>query len=84
MAFGKIIFNKKGRWHWCSSEFDIVLELKERDLEMEWFTAEIFYPDFPDYDTGMHKVEVKELLSKPDKLIPLIISPELREKIIRP
>ncbi|MEQ2024517.1 hypothetical protein ABLB84_01760 [Xenorhabdus szentirmaii] len=68
MAFGKVIFNKKGRFHWFDNEYDISLLIGD-DLSQEWFIADIFYPDFSDYDTSMHDYQIKELLSKPDELV---------------
>lgn len=81
MKFGRIIFNKKGRWFWCNDEFDTALELKEKDLKVDWYVAEITYPDYLNYDTKMHKVQVQELLAKPDELVPLEITQSLRDLV---
>lgn len=81
MAFGKAIFTKSGRFHWAKSDWEISLALRPSDLELEWFVAELFYPDFPDYDVSIHAQEIENLLSKPDELVKLEITDSLREKI---
>ncbi|WP_390240990.1 hypothetical protein [Vibrio sp. R78045] len=59
----------------------MALSLKTCDLELEWFVAELFYPDFPDYDMSIHSQQIESLLSKPDELVRLEITDQLRSLI---
>ena len=66
MPFEKVIFNKKGRWHWL----DMVCYISKDELNNEeWFVGDMYYPPDVDYDPAMHDHDIKFWLSKPDELV---------------
>ena len=81
MGFSNAIFNKKGRWHWAHDDSDIAVSLKPKGLKQTWYIAELFIPDFPNYDTRIHKQEIERHLSKSDELVEFEITEKLKEDI---
>ena len=69
MPFGKVMFNKKGHFHWIDSESDISLFIGDDLNKEEWFVGDMYYPPDFEYDTSMHDHQITAWLSKPDELV---------------
>ena len=82
MPFAKAIFNSKKKFHWYNGDNSLVSSLSERDLSQKWFIGDLFYPEFPEYDTRIHKQEISALLSTPDHLIEFKISNEIKQQVL--
>ena len=80
MNFSQAIFNEKGRFHWASNNEDIARDMTLSDFDDNWYVADFFYPDFPDYDAeALHSSQVADLLATPEKLVPLKLTAELKK-----
>lgn len=82
MPFAKVIFNNKKRFHWYEGDDILVSSLSKRDLNQKWFIADLFYPEFPDYDVRIHKQEISLLLSEPNELVEFKISDEIKRRVL--
>ncbi|WP_422134985.1 hypothetical protein [Endozoicomonas sp. ALD040] len=82
MPFAKAIFNKNKRFHWYRDESDLVTSLSKNDLKQTWFIADLFYPEFPDYNSNIHRQEISLFLSKPDELVMFEISEGVKRKVL--
>ena len=82
MPFARAIFNKRGRFHWYQNEHDLIVSLSKRDLNQTWFVADLYYPEFPNYDFRMHKQEIAVLLETPNELIEFKLSDELKRQVL--
>ena len=81
MIFAKAIFNKKGKWHWVDNDRDVALSLSSKAMNDEWFVADLFVPEYPDYDTNIHKHEIDEMLRNPDKLVAYSVTDQIKKRI---
>ncbi len=82
MPFARVIFNKQGKYHWYDDDDDLIVSLKTNDLNKEWFVADLFFPENPDYNAAIHKQEISGLLSNPDELVRFDISDDVKSKIL--
>lgn len=82
--FEKLIFTKDARWKWAFNVEHTALCMKPKDLDQEWFEAEVFCPDNPDYDTSIHDKQVERLLSNPEGLVRYKDMDRLKELVVKP
>lgn len=45
------------------------VHLRVNDLSLDWFIADLYHPESPDYDVSIHDAQIRELLSKPTELV---------------
>lgn len=81
MGSHKAIFTNKKRFHWFSDESGLIGSLSIRDLNQKWFIAELFVPDYPDYNVEIHKKEISSLLESPDDLVEFAIPDEIKQRV---
>lgn len=72
MPFGKVVFNKNGRWDWLDNGCDITDDELNKE---EWFVGDMYYPSEYEYDPSMHDHQITTWLSEPEKLVRYLLPP---------